>query len=251
VAKPPAAPSPQAAEPVDPVVEARWRMFQQASARRYPNAERARIEQRLDNLLAKGAWPARVLFLTRSGLWEPRLKQGLGAESAKASGLFSYARAGARPTVQPKALFDQAWYLRNNPEIEGSPGSPLVHYLIEGDRNLRSPHPLFDLQGYRARHAVKIAASRLTALQHFIFAGAREGFDPHPLFDVTFYVGQCAEVARTGENPLVHYLRKGWREGLDPHPLFSGERYLERNPAAPRDVAPLLHFVSLGALERR
>lgn len=229
--------------------EARWRTFQIAAANRYPARDRARIEQRVDNLLAKGTWPSRALFLTRSGLWRPGLKMGLGVAQTRAAGLLAYVRAGADPAVQPKALFDQAWYLAANPEVAEKGWPPLVHYLLEGDREGASPHPLFDVQGYRSRHAVKLAASRQTTLQHFLFSGAREGFDPHPLFDLRFYVGQCAEVARTGENPLIHYLRKGWREGFDPHPLFSGKRYLERNPqAAGGGVPPLLHFVTLGAL---
>ena len=205
--------------------------------------------QRVDNLLGKGAWPVRALLISRSGLWLPGLKSGLGADPARAVGLLSYVRSGPDPAVQPKALFDQAWYLANHRELADSRWPPLVHYLVEGDRDGATPHPLFDLHGYRSRHAVKIAASRQTALQHFLFAGAGQGFDPHPLFDLRYYVGQCAEVARTGENPLIHYLRKGWREGLDPHPLFSGVRYLERNPhAAGAGTAPLLHFVTAGGL---
>lgn len=240
--RPTPAPSKQAAE-------ARWRAFQAASARRYKTRDRARMVQRVDNLLAKGAWPTRALFVTRSGLWHGGLRDSLGLEPGRTVALLKYVRAGADPTLKPKALFDQAWYLRNNPELSGSAWPPLVHYLAVGDKEGLSPHPLFDAEGYRSRHAVKLAASRITALQHFIYAGAREGFDPHPLFDVRFYVSHCVEVARTGENPLIHYLRKGWREGIDPHPLFSGKRYRERNPeAASAGVAPLLHFVAMGAL---
>jgi hypothetical protein len=235
--------------PSKQAAQARWRAFQEASARRYKARDRARMVQRVDNLLAKGAWPTRALFLTRSGLWHGGLRDGLGSTPGRTVGLLTYVRAGADPRLQPKALFDQAWYLATYPELAGSAWPPLVHYLAEGDQAGFNPHPLFDGQGYRSRHAVKIAASRLTALQHFIYAGAREGYDPHPLFDVQFYVSHCVEVARTGENPLIHYLRKGWRDGIDPHPLFSGKRYRERNPeAAQTGAAPLLHFVALGAL---
>ncbi|HEY3695516.1 glycoside hydrolase family 99-like domain-containing protein [Phenylobacterium sp.] len=234
------------------LAEDRWRRYREAATRRVALRDRSGLEQRLDRLLARGKWPGRALQLARSGLWRPRLTESLGYGGGRPANLPRYVRAGPDPTVLPKALFDQAWYLRQNPELAGSRWPPLAHYLILGDALGRAPHPLFDLRDYKARHAVKVAASRLSALQHFEAAGALEGFDPHPLFDLRHYVGQCEELAETGENPLVHYLLKGWREGRDPHPLFAGDWYLQKlGPEAPPDTAPLLHYVLIGADEGR
>ena len=234
------------------LAEDRWRRYRETAARRAGVTDRSRLEQRLDRLLARGRWPGRTLQLARSGLWLPRLSEGLGWGGGPTVSLPRYVRAGPDPQLRPKALFDQAWYLEKNPELLGSQWPPLAHYLVLGDPQGRSPHPLFDARDYRARHAVKIAASRQSALQHFLSTGAQEGFDPHPLFDLRWYVGRCEEVAETGENPLIHYLRQGWREGLDPHPLFAGDWYLERNPrAAEARSAPLLHYVLFGAAEGR
>ena len=91
------------------LVEARWRAYQLASAKRYRARERARMIQRVDNLLGKGAWPSRALLVRRSGLWLPGLKFGLGAEPMRAVGLLAYVRSGPDPQAAPKALFDQAW----------------------------------------------------------------------------------------------------------------------------------------------
>ncbi|WP_304219273.1 glycoside hydrolase family 99-like domain-containing protein [Phenylobacterium aquaticum] len=234
------------------VAEDRWRRFCEAAGRRDWDRERGGVERRLDRLLARAKWPGRVLLLLRSGLWDMRVKTGLGRQGGAALGLVAYVRAGPDPAANPRALFDQAWYLENNPDIAGTPWAPLAHYLTEGDTEGRDPHPLFDLADYRATHAVKLAACGLTALQHFVYVGAREGYDPHPLFDLRHYVGQAETVAKSGENPLSHYLREGWREGLDPHPLFANDWYLERNPdVAALGVAPLLHYVTLGATEGR
>jgi hypothetical protein len=232
--------------------EERWRRYREAAARQAGPRDRSGLEQRLDRLLARGKWPGRVLQIARSGLWRPGLSQALGYGGGRATTLARYVRAGADPKALPRALFDQAWYLQANPELASTAWPPLAHYLVLGDAKGRAPHPLFDVRGYRARHAVKIAASRLTALRHFEADGAREGFDPHPLFDLRHYVGQCEAVAESGENPLVHYLRRGWREGLDPHPLFANDWYLKINAdRVDPNSAPLLHYVLHGAAEGR
>lgn len=234
------------------VAEDRWNRFRKAAARRVALADKGPAEQRFDLVLARAKWPGRAALIARSGLWDFGLKLGVGRDGGKTRGLIDYVRAGPDAGVNPKALFDQAWYMDKNPDLAGSRWAPLAHYLVAGDTEGRDPHALFDLAGYRSSHAVKIAAAGLTALQHFVHRGAIEGFDPHPLFDVRYYVGQAEEVADSGENPLIHYLREGWRKGYEPHPLFSGEWYLAINPdVAGADVAPLLHYVTTGAAEGR
>ncbi|WP_374469841.1 glycosyltransferase family 4 protein [Phenylobacterium sp.] len=224
------------------LADERWRRFQAASLRRNgPRAARVPSE-RLALLLARGKLPGRALLLGASGVWRADLETALGAAGGETSGLLDYVRAGPDPSVQPRALFDQAWYLEGAPGLAGGRWAPLAHYLVLGDLEGRSPHPLLDPR--RARRP----GSRLSALQDFLFEGAAAGRDPHPLFDLRHYVGQCEAVARTGENPLVHYLREGWRERLDPHPLFANAWYLGHAPgAAEAGVAPLLHYVTRGA----
>ena len=234
------------------VAEDRWNRFRKAAARRVGLADKGPTEQRFDLMLARGKWPGRVALLARSGVWDFRLDRALGRDGGKVRGLISYVRAGPDGGANPKALFDQAWYIEQNPDLAGSRWAPLAHYLIAGDKEGRAPHPLFDLKDYRARNAVKIAATGLTALQHFLHKGVREGYAPHPLFDVRYYVGQAEEVADSGENPLIHYLREGWRKGYQPHPLFNGDWYLATNPdVAETGAAPLLHYVTSGAAEGR
>ncbi|RYG05098.1 MAG: hypothetical protein EON94_00775, partial [Caulobacteraceae bacterium] len=162
--------------------EDRWNRFRKAAARRVGLSEKGPAEQRFDIMLARGKWPGRAALLARSGLWDFRLNRGIGRDGGGVSGLISYVRAGPDASVNPKALFDQAWYLEKNTDLIGSRWAPLAHYLVAGDKEGRDPHPLFDLKDYRSRHAVKIAATGLSALQHFVHKGAIEGFDPHPLF---------------------------------------------------------------------
>ena len=228
----------------------RWARFQVANRKRYARGTSARRSGTVARLLARAKTPGRVLLLRWSGVWDPDLGVGLGSTPGPTVALGDYVRAGPDPGAQPRALFDQSWYLDRAPALAGSRWPPLAHYLVVGDGHNLSPHPLLDAPAYRARHGAKMSVARLTALEHFLFEGAAEGANPHPLFDVRYYVGQSEELALSGENPLIHYLRTGWREGLEPHPLFAGAWYLEQNPETQAaGVAPLLDYVTKGAAE--
>ncbi|HZZ70326.1 MAG TPA: hypothetical protein VFE18_19320, partial [Phenylobacterium sp.] len=230
--------------------EERWKAFQAANRARYAGRAKGRPSPALARVMARAKTPGRVLLLQVSGAWEADLDHSLGSTPGPTGLLSDYVRAGPDPAAQPRALFDQSWYLERAPALAGSRWPPLAHYLVVGDGHNLSPHPLLDAPAYRARHGAEMSVRRLTALEHFLFAGAAAGANPHPLFDVRHYVGQSDDLARTGENPLVHYLRIGWREGLEPHPLFAGAWYLARHPhAQAAGVAPLLHYVTSGAAE--
>lgn len=230
--------------------EDRWTRFQAANRQRYAGRAKTRLSPGLARLLARAKTPGRIMLLQSSGAWEPDLAVSLGSTAGPTCLLGDYVRAGPDPGVQPRALFDQSWYLEHAPALAGSRWPLLAHYLVVGDGHNLSPHPLLDAPAYRARHGAKMSVGKLTALEHFLFEGACEGANPHPLFDVRFYVGQSEELAASGENPLIHYLRAGWREGLEPHPLFAGAWYLEQNAEArAAGIAPLLDYVTKGAAE--
>ncbi len=228
----------------------RWTRFHAANRKRYGGRAAKRPPATLARLLARAKTPGRVSLLASSGLWEPALDVSLGSIPGPTVALADYVRAGPDPAAQPRALFDQPWYLDSAPALAGSRWPLLAHYLIVGDSHNLSPHPLLDGPTYRARHGARMAQGRLTALEHFLFEGAAEGANPHPLFDVRFYVGQSDEVAASGENPLIHYLRTGWLDGLAPNPLFDGDWYLGQHPhARAAGIAPLLHYATEGAAE--
>jgi hypothetical protein len=71
-------------------------------------------------------------------------------------------------------LFDEAWYLANNPDIAVSGVDPMTHYLA---------------------------------------TGWKEGRDPGPKFYTAWYLDSYDDVKQAGINPLVHYLKFGKQEG--------------------------------------
>jgi hypothetical protein len=206
-------------------------------ARRRPGRLRRhnRISRMLDMALSRLGPAGQAVVIARSGVWR---SGGLVA-------MARYARRGGDPQAQPAAFFDQAWYLERYPDVAAARVSPLVHYLLAGGREDRSPHPLFDGRGYRQAHAQVLAETGLTPLEHYVRAGAADGASPHPLFDAGHYLAQLPSgpTLRADEDPLAHYLREGEAQGLSPHPLFGPAWYAEQAGGAARGLA---HYLAEG-----
>jgi len=76
--------------------------------------------------------------------------------------------------IRMSGLFDEIWYLENNPDVARAKTNPILHYLRQG--------------GF-------------------------EGRDPGPDFCSYWYLDTYADVKKAGINPLIHYLRYGRKEG--------------------------------------
>ncbi|MEO1352481.1 MAG: glycosyltransferase [Cyanobacteria bacterium J06635_15] len=74
-------------------------------------------------------------------------------------------------------LFDDTYYLANQPDVESVGMDPLIHYLN---------------------------------------CGAYEGRNPNPLFDSTYYLNKYPDIKAVNTNPLLHYILHGESEGREP-----------------------------------
>lgn len=83
--------------------------------------------------------------------------------------------------IRDSGLFDEAWYLVQNPDVAQAGVEPALHYL---------------------RH------------------GGFEGRDPSPNFSSAFYLAAYPDVKTARINPLVHYLLNGEREGRQRQPFY-------------------------------
>lgn len=204
---------------------------------------RNRVARRIDETLNRLRSLGRAGVIARSGLWT-----GGGSRAHRLRAMAAYARRGSEPAVQPSALFDQAWYLGQRPDLAGSGTSPLVHYLLAGAAEGVDPHPLFATRFYAERNAAQLGATGLTPLEHFVRIGAGEGRDPHPLFDTAYYLRQAPDLIESGENPLAHYLREGVARSLSPHPLFAPDYYADQFASAGEvGEASLTHYLTRGS----
>jgi GT2 family glycosyltransferase len=145
-------------------------------------------------------------------------------------------------------LFDPHWYAQQNPDLPPERAT-FGHYLTEGWRNLKSPHPLFSVEYYFEQRP-DVKAAGLEPLTHFVTQGWKDGTNPHPAFDVNFYLSQKPDLG--GENPLSHYIIRSLIRTFKPNKYFDAQWYLLKNPdVRAAGYEPLTHFVLHGLRERR
>lgn len=157
---------------------------------------------------------------------------------------------------------DPEWYLAFYPDVATSGINPLDHFARYGDREGRSPHPLFDSQWYLHRYP-DVAAAGVSPLLHYLGNGAGEGRDPSPYFSTSFYTRNLRGAGLGRQNALAHFIalwspgsaeatkralaERGQSRQFDPHPLFDQRWYLKQyGSEIPAGVNPLIHHVVEG-----
>ena len=129
--------------------------------------------------------------------------------------LAHYLSSGAIELRDPHGLFDARHYVAHAEAagLADARRNPLAHHLAAGA--LIAPNRWFD-PGFYLRQNGDVADAGLHPLMHYALNGAREMRDPHPLFNTEYYLVRAADVAESGQNPLTHFLRGGEREGREP-----------------------------------
>src|SRR3954453_19169068 len=121
-----------------------------------------------------------LLALHRSGLFDSAwfLARNPDLEHAGIDPLTHFHRYGWREGRWPNAYFDPAWYLAQNPDVAASGVDPLLPYLTFGEAEGRRPVAYFEPDWYRAAHRL---APEHSALAHFL--EHRHSASPVPEFD--------------------------------------------------------------------
>jgi glycosyltransferase involved in cell wall biosynthesis len=94
---------------------------------------------------------------------------------------------------------------------------------------------MFDEAFYLSQNP-EVISSNTASLYHFIVSGGAEGRNPNRWFDTRWYIEQNPEVAQRKMNPLVHYLQVGAPEGKRPRPLATESETLAIGKAARKRV---------------
>ena len=71
-----------------------------------------------------------------------------------------------------------------------------------GDYEVAKKSGLFDPEYYLATYP-DVAERNIDPLVHYLEEGAREGRDPHPDFDTAFYLEQCRARGEEPANPIA------------------------------------------------
>lgn len=84
--------------------------------------------------------------------------------------------------------------------------------LLKNDKKVVRNSGLFDEKYYLLNNPdVRIAD--IDPLKHFITIGWKENRNPSAQFDLSFYLSNNPDVRESGTNPLLHYIRYGQSEG--------------------------------------
>ena len=86
-------------------------------------------------------------------------------------------RRQAYEAISDSSLFEKHFYLSSYPDVRASGIDPIIHYLILGSKEGRSPSPFFSEAEYRKRYP-DVAASGLSAVEHYERNGRPENRRP-------------------------------------------------------------------------
>lgn len=155
---------------------------------------------------------------------------------------------GLAVLVRRTGLFDDEYYLHTYPDVANAGWQALTHYVAHGNREMRSPNPLFQPLTY-LKYGSRYDAL-VNALLHYGWVGRYLGYSPSPWFDVDYYLGSYQDVTKSGRDPLRHFLEHGAREGRNPSSHFDIHRYLQDHPeVVTLGENPLLHYLRIGRFE--
>jgi hypothetical protein len=167
--------------------------------------------------------------------------------------------------IRQAGAFDEAWYLKQYPDVARAGHSPLLHYLRYGWEEGRDPSPNFSTTFYIQNYP---DVGEINPLVHYVKVGrldqrktkgeAKKDFPEFiretvaSKFDAAFYRATNPDVVAAGIDPLMHFLEHGWKQGRDPEPGFSVTAYLKTYPdVAATGINPFYHYIITGRREGR
>lgn len=160
--------------------------------------------------------------------------------AAVANPLVAYLAHADLNTISPHPLFAPDWYSYQHQELTG-PYAGLLHFIVQGDREGRSPHPMFDQHFYCGGDR---AIREKGGAAHFLESGYLEDRSPHPMFDMRHYRALNRGTLPAGANPLVHYLKADGVHRRHPHPLFDGTAHASSSALChDTSIDPLLDYI--------
>lgn len=71
--------------------------------------------------------------------------------------------------IRRTGLFDTSYYLNKYVDVAQSGTEPILHFVVHGDRELRSPMPIFETGGYSGRSGM--VERRINSLLHYAWVG--------------------------------------------------------------------------------
>ncbi|MEM6502718.1 MAG: DUF4347 domain-containing protein [Cyanobacteria bacterium P01_C01_bin.89] len=203
------------------------------------------------------------------------LRNNPAAQQAIAQGIVPdafthFVQFGQFSGANPSALFDEALYLQQNPDVAALVGTQFIsgfeHFLRAGQFEGRNPLVLiFDPAFYVAANGLQgqIDPGNIAgAFDHYRTIGQFQGFRPSEVFDEAFYLQTnpaAAAAVANGQFPSAfeYFVRVGLAAGQVPVAGFDPASYLAQNPDAQEGITAgrfrnaFDHFLRVGIPEGR
>ena len=157
-----------------------------------------------------------------------------------------YVQHGDAVRIPPHSLFDPAYYAVRNPDVASAGINTLAHYLENGFREGRDPHPLVDLKLLAKQLGSDFEGDPLAAY----LASSGAALKPHRLVDPAFITTQQKLLDPDDTRPALLFYLESDPAAINPSADFDGQSYWRLYPDA-RDMHPLVHYATIGEAEDR
>lgn len=164
-----------------------------------------------------------------------------------------YLNSEEAKNINPNPLFNTSYYLQTNQDVAKAKSNPLVHFIINGNRENRNPSAEFNTLIYKKLYNQN---ENINTLTHFLFEfvkpNGNKNFDLVLYFDEDFYLKNNPDVKASGISPFRHFINSGWKEERSPNSLLNLAFYKELNQDVSEASLNLyLHFLFYGHQEKR
>jgi hypothetical protein len=193
---------------------------------------------------------------------ELRLEHFLGdltAESIGGRSPLAYYIINHKPCYQIEiisrsGLFDKAWYIEKNPDVQDFEIDPIKHYVFYGAKEGRLPNAEIRLDQY-IREVKPEVIGTTNPLVHYILSGRKESkvaiIAKSGLFDTQWYLKNNSDVNNSDIDPIEHYVLYGEREGRLPNRHLNLKQYIINvTTEVIKGQSPLVHYILYGKPEQ-
>ena len=182
-----------------------------------------------------------------SGLFDEKwyLEENPDVDQSGVNALEHYYYNGYNEGRSPSYLFDPAWYIASNSDVKKSGMEPLYHYIKHGEKEGRQPSIFFCPKFYKEQADL---GSDVSPLADFYTKAVSRVDNPISDFDVAYYQRENEDVVLSGMDAYKHFLQNGVFEGRKPNPHFDLTWYTQQYLNSDPSKNPFEHYLKQGKL---
>lgn len=183
---------------------------------------------------------AHIKLIRNSGLLDETYYSSNNPEFELSDLVEDYYFLGFEKGLNPSFLFSTTYYLLNNHYVAENGVQPLVHYILSGEKEDRSPSIFVDVEYLKHQIEEEIDS---TYLAYFYVNELEHNLSAHPYFDCDYYLVTNPDVKESGTSPYHHFIAHGAFEGRSPREDIDFSAYISKYNINPKEEHPFRHFI--------